>query len=610
MSLAQKQKPGDQFTNFNTGLPEDVPGYETPASASDRDTKSSPGTLVVNDEGTSYIDSANWRAILEEINGVKEYLDEQENNSNESAIEEDPFDDSTPVLLLGMAKKVTKQEMLIDIPVRSIADRLVSRFLKTFEPSIVVIHVPTFRKEYEQFWTNPHDVSFTWIALLYAIMALSISLHHRSEEPLPMINAECPMTMWDKFRRRAAQCLVQANYLIPGKYKPEAVFLYTLSEFLRSQDTQIGVSYLLGITIRLALRMGYHRDPSYYPNLSAFEGEMRRRLWALICQLDILVSFQNGLPRTIQPYYSDSEIPSNLLDADFDENCTKLPPGRPDEERTACSYTRAKSRLMAVFGQICDSAYTREPVSYDEIMAIDRRLEVAHDQMPSFFRARPMSESIGDQTDLILCRYSLDLIYQKSRIVLHRRYITETHGKYASSRKICIDAASATLRHHADIWGESLPGGQLYSERFLLNSLQTTDFNASAMVLCLILSHDNDSGDSPRMQTQEHKEILLLLENTYAIFKQTPRRSTDTQRAFVALGIMLSRVRGRSLESLTSKVQEHTSAIESIAPVPLDWRMYDGQMYGFDTANQDNLWSTGHYVDSNGLDFTLPPDIQ
>lgn len=394
-------------------------------------------------------------------------------------------------------------------------------------------------------------MSFTWLGLLYAIMALSVTLHHRSEEPLP-INIADPMTLWDVFRRKASQCLVQANYLHPGRYKTNALFLYTIAEFYRSQDAQMGVLQLLGINIRLALRMGYHRDPKHYPNLSPYEGEMRRRMWIMLCQLDTLVSFQNGLPRTIQTYYQDAELPSNLADTDFDENTEKLPPGRSDEDRTASSYTRAKSRLMSVFGQICDSAYRREPVSYDELMTMDRQLEEAHDQLPSFFRVRPMAQSIGEQTDLILKRYTLDLIYHKARIVLHRPYIKERHGKYANSRKTCINAASSTLRHHADIWSESLPGGQLYTERFLLNSLQNTDFMLSSMILCLALSQDNENADPSQMQTQEQTDLLLLLESTHHIFKQTPRRSPDTQRAFVALSIMLSRVRGRSIESLTS----------------------------------------------------------
>lgn len=75
-----------------------------------------------------------------QINGVKEYLDEQEDNSDNDATEEDPYSDSSPVLLLGMARKVSKQELLADIPARSVADRLISRFLKTFEPSIGMLN--------------------------------------------------------------------------------------------------------------------------------------------------------------------------------------------------------------------------------------------------------------------------------------------------------------------------------------------------------------------------------------------------------------------------------------------------------------------------------------
>lgn len=70
MSLAQHQKPDNEIVDFNTGPQESIVGYDTPPSTNDRGTKSSPrdtGTLVVDDEGTSYIDSVNWRAILEEV---------------------------------------------------------------------------------------------------------------------------------------------------------------------------------------------------------------------------------------------------------------------------------------------------------------------------------------------------------------------------------------------------------------------------------------------------------------------------------------------------------------------------------------------------------------
>lgn len=401
-------------------------------------------------------------------------------------------------------------------------------------------------------------MSFTWIAQLYALMTLSVCLHHKSEEPLPLPTAD-PMTIWDEFRQRAAQCLVHSNYLIPGKYKVEALLLYSLGEFYRSQDALMSVHYLFGITIRLALRMGYHRDPSFYPKLSPWEGEMRRRAWALLCQLDSLVAFQNGIPRSIQPWYSDTALPSNLLDEDFSQDSVELPPGRPDEERSPSSYTRSKDRIMSVFGLIIDLSFRREHTSYEEVMDLDRRLEEAHDKLPGYLTIRPMAQSLGDHSYHILARYTQEFLYQKCRIVLHRPYMAGQDAKYGFSRKVCIEAATATLRHHQDIWNESLPGGQLYADRFLINSFQNTDFMLSSMILCLALSQELTNEVYINPDSPERKEQIILLEKTHWIFQQTRHRSTDTQRAFAALDVMLRQIKGKSMGSLSLN-EAHSSA--------------------------------------------------
>lgn len=439
--------------------------------------------------------------------------------------------------------------------------------------SLVALHIPTFQREYDQFWNNPHSMSFTWIALLFDILALSVSWFRRCEQALPS-DMEDPATSWDIFRKRAAQCLVQANYMAPGRYKCEALFIYAICEFYRSQDAQVGVSYILTMTIHLAMRMGYHRDAKHYPSLSAFDGEMRRRLWALLCQLDILISFQVGIPRTIQPWHYDTELPSNLHDSEFDENTVQLPQGRSDEgEVTPCTYSRAKSRIMTAFGQAVDLAYSRETAAYNEILATDRRLEEAHNLLPTIFRIQPIAQCIALPTSLIMRRYSLELLYQKTRVVLHRRYMSETGSKYAYSRSVCLAAARETLRHHSDIWNESLPGGQLYAERFFVNSFQNTDFLLSAMILCLELSQDNERGSASRLGPQERTDLISLLETTHRIFKDARRRSMDTQRAFAALTIMLSQIHGTSVDSLVADTEEHE--------IPMEGRLLNPALPGF-----------------------------
>ncbi|OGE57630.1 hypothetical protein PENARI_c001G06720 [Penicillium arizonense] len=640
MSLAQKQQPDEDVDiDFNAPL-EHRGAYVTPSPASDRDTISTPvdtGTLVVKDEGTSYIDSANWRAILEEINGVREYLDENGHDSDDQGAEDDPYESSSPVILFGNSRPVTKEEMLVDIPARSIADRLISRFLKTTEPALVAIHIPTFQKEYEKFWLHPSETSFTWISLLYSMLALSVSMYHRSAEPLPRDMAT-PATALHTFRKRSSQCLIQANYINPGRYKAQALFFYTLSEFYRSQDAQIGVSYILGMTIRLAMRMGYHRDSHHYRMLSAWEGEMRRRLWAVLVQLDTLISFQVGVPRTIQPWQYDTELPANLLDTDFDEDSAHLPPSRPEDERTASSYTRAKFPIMKVFGQITDLAFSRESSSYDDILEIDRRLQASREMSPLFLQMKPMTQCIADAAEVIMRRYTLELLYQKARIVLHRRYMGETNPKFAYSRSVCLTAARETLRYHAEIWSESMPGGQLYAERYFINSLSNSDFVLSAMILCLEISQDEDRGDAARLSDQERADFVVLLETTHRIFLESQHHSIDTQRAVTALTIMLSRVKNSKVQHSHANTvqmmtidnftppqsnsqpeldQQHLQRYPAVAevqtsmhvagetpahnslgvigdmlnlPAQLDWRLYDSRISGIEMATNDNVW--------------------
>lgn len=70
MSLSQKKRPNESVVDFHPGSSDATTAYDTPPSVGDRETKVSPtdaGTLVVKGEGISYIDSADWRAVLEEV---------------------------------------------------------------------------------------------------------------------------------------------------------------------------------------------------------------------------------------------------------------------------------------------------------------------------------------------------------------------------------------------------------------------------------------------------------------------------------------------------------------------------------------------------------------
>ncbi|EHA24297.1 hypothetical protein ASPNIDRAFT_129592, partial [Aspergillus niger ATCC 1015] len=515
-----------------------------------------PGRLVVRETGMRYIDGAHWTAILEEISGVKEYLRDNEEmglSDEEGEDEEMVRPSNAPTLLLGLHQEMTMDELLDGLPARPVVDRVVAMFVSLNEPTTVMVHFPTFQKQYNQFWSRPKEASISWLALLYAALTITMSVYMRTGEPLPAEFGEATEAV-QRLRHLTAQCLVQSNYTVPGRFKVEALFFYTMCEFFRSEDAQVGVSFLLNMTIRLAMRSGYHRDPQQFPNISPFEGEMRRRVWAIMRQLDVLISFQVGVPRGIQDWQQDVEPPRNISDEEFGESTVELPPSRPETELTTTSYIRGKSRLMAIFGKISDLAYSRDPMTYDEILALDRQLEEARDLVPHAFKIRPLDQCFVDSSYLILRRYTLELLYQKARCVLHRRYLGEVHTnpRYAYSRWVCMSASKEILRHQADIYHETQPGGLLYRDRQFPNSLQTADYLLAAMIICLDLSQ-NPTGTPPGSTDEDvirgREELLSTIETSHRIFEQQRRRSADAQKAYAALTIMLRRLKAQKLDS-------------------------------------------------------------
>ena len=150
-------------------------------------------------------------------------------------------------------------------------------------------------------------------------------------------------------------------------------------------------------------------------------------------------------------------------------------------------------------------------------------------------------------------RYTLELLYQKARCVLHRRYLAQarTDLRYAYSQSVCISAAKEILRHQVDIYNESQPGGLLYRNRLFLNSLQNADYLLAAMIICLELLYDRQSpapqtvaGGDVAVVVNGREDLLAALETSHRILGESRRRSADSQKAYAGLTVILQRLKG------------------------------------------------------------------
>jgi hypothetical protein len=373
-------------------------------------------------------------------------------------------------------------------------------------------------------WKDPDSTPLMWFGLLFSILGLASHFYAMSRDelhtmPEPFTSAS---EMASHYRDRTAQCLVEVNYLKPVRYTVDTLCFYYLLDIFQSKDSEFGAYIILGIIARVAMRLGYHRDASHYPSISPFDGEMRRRTWTMIFQYDLITSALVGLPRTIREGETDTADPKNLLDVDFHEDMTELPHPRSSTDVTPVAYAIFKNRLFRQLGLIVDQLNTISPAPYQDVMRLDSQLTATHATLPPYLTMRPLSLSLTDSPDLILRRFALEGCLQKSRCLLHRKYLIpgQSNPEYRYSRTASIDAAMKLLDVQYIIHGASQPGGQLFREQWRMSALISQDYVLAAIILCLDLDWDTRFG-KPREDEAEtiwpRDERLQKLKNSYEI---------------------------------------------------------------------------------------------
>lgn len=415
--------------------------------------------------------------------------------------------------------------------------------------------------QYKRFWQEQSNVSLPWLSMLFGMLSFGTFIFVRSQDTIPDKLGD-PLAAMKIFQQRSADCLINSQYASrPTSYTMEALLLNIHGEFIRHRGAQLGVWVLAGVVIRLALRMGYHRDPKDFTQITIFDGEMRRRTWAIILQLDTMTSHQLGMPSMIPESQCDTAPPSNLHDEDFGPESLILPQSRPESELTPVLYSIAKWRGLEIFRKIVNRASMNEP--YEEIMRIDSQLQTIHRNISPRFRLSDDDGIIAVSPSLLISRYRLELLFQKSRCLLHRHHMTKSFSepKYGYSRIACVEAAMAILRYQIEISNEAKPGGILQRDQWFISSLERHDFLLASMVICLELSYRMRSSAASDCQTSGFNftqiDLLDSLEKSREFWCNFKDNSKEALQAFNVVSHMLGTL------SESPKTQKRQAAMNS-----------------------------------------------
>lgn len=307
------------------------------------------------------------------------------------------------------------------------ADALVEGYLRTYETVYRILHIPSFRRDYDELWlsdTAPDVAFLVQLKLVFAIGA----------------------TMYDdnfSMRTSAIRWVHEAQTWISEpefKSRLNIQFLQTTLLLLLAREN-VGVDgeliwISIGELLRTAVYMGLNRDPIYLPKRTTFATEMRRRLWNTIMEMILSTSMVSGGPPLFSLDDFDTHPPGNF---DDDQITSDDPVPKPEQTFTQMSVALALRKLFTLRLAIVRSLNALGAhMTYEETIHVDSELRRSYkaisEALKSFGPASGTSQ-FGIRT--------LDWLVRRYLVALHMPFFAGVvnESAFAFSRRVVVENA-------------------------------------------------------------------------------------------------------------------------------------------------------------------------
>ncbi|RYP65743.1 hypothetical protein DL769_006237 [Monosporascus sp. CRB-8-3] len=241
---------------------------------------------------------------------VRDSSDEEDVGSSINQAYDKMFDNSGgfPFVVGGEVQSVTDQH-----PPAIQIFQLWQMYLDNANPLFKLTHTPTLQVRIIEASAAIDKVSRSLEALMFAIYLIAVN-SITEEEALATFNEE-KLALIAKYHHATQQALINADFMrTPDLTLLQAYLLYCIGS--RQWVDPRTMFCLTGIGVRLAHRLGLHRDGAQF-GLSPFEVEERRRLWWNLAGFDRRIGEMTGSVITAISNGGDCKLPLNINDADL-----------------------------------------------------------------------------------------------------------------------------------------------------------------------------------------------------------------------------------------------------------------------------------------------------
>lgn len=312
-----------------------------------------------------------------------------------------------------------------DLPSKEVCDTLLDCYLGSFERVYRVLHVPSFKKDYEAFWDSQGRYDAIFLVQLKLVLAIGCITY---DDELSLRSSAIRFVY--EAQTWLSEPETKARLGIP--FLQAQILLLLARDLLGVDGGMIWVA--AGTLLRTAVYMGLHRDPVQIPNMSKYVSEMHRRLWSTTLEICLQYSMDSGGSPLISLEECDTQPPENFDDDDITID-TSIP--HPDDRLTSTSISIALRKTLPIRLAIARFLNdTNGQSSYEEAIRLDARLRASYKEM------RRMIQRCG-MTPSRLEISMLDFIIRRYLISIHIPFFGPSflETTYAFSRSVVIDTA-------------------------------------------------------------------------------------------------------------------------------------------------------------------------
>lgn len=512
------------------------------------------GKLLTGQGKSRYIDSNLWRNL-----GDDEIQHMYDNEEEEQLVTDAAWGlASDPLTGAFMG---TRQRLLHFHPNYAEAIMLWNTHIERVEPICKVLHIPSTFKMVEKASQQPAMTSKAEECLLFAIYHFAV--FSMTEEECEKKFGQSRATLMQRYHFATRQALVNASFLKTTEMSiVQALVLFLLP--CRYYYDPHTYWILTGVAIRIAQRMGLHRDGEKL-GLPPFDVQMRRRLFFQLIPLDGVASQISGTGIAIMPDTWDTQQPLNLNDDQIWPGMTKT----PEEQKGATEmiFCLARSSVGKVFssaGKSIRAAGSGEFKDYSEVEPVISEAE------------RQVEEKYIRYCDIINPLHFLTIGFARSAINAMRlrtrlpkvrnQTVTDAERRelFRLSQKI-IDTdtaayANTSLRKYMWHVRSFFAWGSWDSLVFILTSLQRSDLLSPA---------ETDAAWSKVEQVYSNHDELLESERALQIavgrltlkaWNANPSSSSVPEPAFITTLRSLRRV---NLQSRTERQDSNATTLNA-----------------------------------------------